>query len=138
MNTRSKKNTNSSVESNTENRMEKINLNIPTFKGAGSITIENFLKIFERRTEDRKDEHVEIIFNHLEKATLDYAILQDLHLDSWVEAKTKLKNYFTLQKNGFHAGLSPNKVGRCTRYRRVLSDYGRCGSGLRRSGEDAY
>lgn len=78
--------------------MEKELTGIPRFDGKGLVTIENFIKIFERRTEARKDERPELIFNFLDDTALNYATEQDLDCETWEKAKTKLQNYFTKKR----------------------------------------
>lgn len=78
--------------------MEKQNPTIHKFSGRGAVTIENFIKYFERRTEDKKDERSELLVEFLEEEALNYALGQDLYKLNWEEAKTKITDYFAARK----------------------------------------
>lgn len=86
------------AEGNRLGRMEKHENKIPKFKGTGAVSVNNFLKIFERKTEDRKEERTEIITDYLEEEALNYALSQDLYKLTWEEAKTKLSDYFSSRR----------------------------------------
>lgn len=96
--TRSRKNVAENIQAGKQNKseaMEKKNPSIPKFRGSGAVTIENFLKIFERKTEEQKEDRPDLILEYLEEEALNYALGQDLYKLPWEEAKTKMIDYFS-------------------------------------------
>lgn len=74
---------------------EKVKMDIPSFKGKGSLTIHNWIKLFERSTEQKIDDRSKIVGQYLEDEALNFFIERDLYNETWDNIKRKLSDYFS-------------------------------------------
>lgn len=74
---------------------EPRNLRIPVYEGDSKLSIDSFLRLFEKKTEACASERESLLIDYLGGKALEFYIQHCLDVEKWTEIKENLLNYFS-------------------------------------------